>query len=242
MKNCEVIYDGNHIVAFNKILFKTFSRHLFDPTYLLSKGLLIQSEEKHQGRGSVKIFRFSDMDMVLRHYHRGGLPAKFIKDHYVWLGLQKTRAIREANVLSDLRAKNLSVPKPVAVHIHKKGIRYCADIITAYIPETKTLGEILLVKSLDAQIWNKIGNTIRKFHDHNCNHADLNANNIMLNQKNEIYLIDFDRSRIEAAKGRWQGENLKRLRRSLDKCVRNNPNFQFSNENFASLMQGYGTI
>ena len=241
MKNFEVNYEGNHIVAFNKLLFKTFSRNLFDPAYLQSKNLLIQSDLIREGRGLVKIFSFGGLEMVLRHYHRGGLPAKFINDHYLWQGLQKTRAICEANILAELHHKNMPVPQPVAALIHRKGIRYTADIITTCISEASTLREALLVKSLDEQVWDNIGNTIRKFHNHKCNHVDLNANNIMIDQQNKIYLIDFDRSRIEGSEGSWQKNNLKRLHRSLEKCLNNDVDFHYTSKDFVTLMQAYNS-
>ncbi len=238
MNNFEVNDDGNHIVAFNKLLCKSFPHHLFDPAYLLANGLLNETVENHQGRGAVKYFKFNGISMVLRHYYRGGWPAKFVNDHYFWFGLKKTRAMQETKLLSELHGRSLPVPEPVAAHICKSGISYRADIVTVFIPEARTLGEILQIKSLDGQVWEKIGKTIRKFHDHNCNHSDLNANNLMINGQDQIYLIDFDRSRIEESKGNWQESNLRRLHRSLEKHE-GNVDFNFSEQNFTSLMDGY---
>ncbi|MEM7400508.1 MAG: 3-deoxy-D-manno-octulosonic acid kinase, partial [Pseudomonadota bacterium] len=164
MNNFEVNDAGNHIVAFNKLLCKSFPHHLFDPAYLLANGLLNESVENQQGRGAVKYFNFNGISMVLRHYYRGGWPAKFVSDHYLWLGLQKTRAIQEIKILSELQRCGLPVPEPVAAHIFKSGVNYQADIVTVCIPEAQTLSEILQIKSLEEQVWEKIGKTIRKFH------------------------------------------------------------------------------
>ena len=47
------------------------------------------------GRGEVLIVAHGNDRWVLRHYHRGGLVARFVEDHYLWLGLESTRAFRE---------------------------------------------------------------------------------------------------------------------------------------------------
>ena len=81
MKDIAVNYEGDDIVAYNKLLFETFPQTLFDPNYLASNSLLaIHDTELQHGRGVVHGFEYHKIDLVLRHYCRGGIPAKFIKD------------------------------------------------------------------------------------------------------------------------------------------------------------------
>jgi 3-deoxy-D-manno-octulosonic acid kinase len=64
--------------------------------------------------------------------------------------------------------------------------------------------------------WGAIGAAIAACHRHGAHHADLNANNILLDREDRPWLIDWDRGRIEAA-GAWQARVLDRLQRSLAK-------------------------
>jgi 3-deoxy-D-manno-octulosonic acid kinase len=64
------------------------------------------------GRGTVLVVQRASETWVLRHYHRGGMIARFIDDHYLWLGLERTRAFREWRLLDALRKLELPVPWP----------------------------------------------------------------------------------------------------------------------------------
>ena len=240
MKNFELSYEGNHIVAYNKILFETFPLTLFDPEYLKSNSFLRSDDiETHGGRGGVHCFEYNDKSLVLRHYRRGGLPAKFVKDQYFWRGLEQTRVIQELRVLSDLSEKNLPVPTPMAAHVYKQGRFYSADIITGLIPNTKALSSILESKVVSDSCWMKIGEIIKKFHNSNCNHADLNAHNILLDNQENVFLVDFDRSKVDVSRNQWRTKNLGRLQRSLEKLANKSTMFNYIPDNFLHLMQGY---
>ena len=45
------------------------------------------------GRGEVLIVAHGDESWVLRHYRRGGLVARFIDDHYIWLGMRARTSV-----------------------------------------------------------------------------------------------------------------------------------------------------
>jgi len=64
-------------------------------------------------------------------------------------------------------------------------------------------------------IFPAVGTAIARCHRHNAHHADLNANNILLDREREPWLIDWDRGRIEATQGSWIPRVLDRLQRSL---------------------------
>jgi 3-deoxy-D-manno-octulosonic acid kinase len=240
MNDIIVNYEGDDIVAYNKLLFETFPQTLFEPDYLLSNSFLNTNDTKLQhGRGGVYSFEYKGINLVLRHYRRGGIPAKVIDDKYLWTTLAKTRAMQEMELLLTMYKAGLPAPRPAAVRVHKKSLTYQADIITVLIPNAKTLSSILMDTAISSEDWQRVGRVIKNFHQHNCNHADLNAHNIMLNHKKDVYLIDFDRSVVRASSDKWQMKNLKRLKRSLEKLVNCNKDFQYSPEDFSSLMQGY---
>jgi 3-deoxy-D-manno-octulosonic acid kinase len=240
MKDFALIYEGNDIVAYNKLLFESFPLALFDPEYLISNSLRsIRGDNVQGGRGNVYNFEYNNLKLILRHYHRGGVPAKLIRDKYLWLGLEKSRAIQELEMLSAMRQYGLPVPEPAAARINRNGLNYQADIVTVLIPDSKTLSSSLMSAPLLEENWQRIGATIKLFHERNCNHADLNAHNIMLDEHGDIYLIDFDKSKINASSGRWQADNLQRLKRSLEKLAKSNVNFNYQAVDFSTLMQGY---
>ncbi len=240
MKDFEVEYESNHIVAYNKLLFENFASDLFDPIYLQTNGLLSEPIAGGlQGRGAVQYFKYCDIELVLRHYYRGGLPAKISSDQYLWTGYEQTRVYRELDILAELRSKKLPVPQPAAARVIKHGFRYQADIITVRVKDAQTLGEILSIHTLNDQSWRDIGKVIKKFHLQNCNHADLNANNILIDKNNEIFLIDFDRSKIDSSNNSWKENNLLRLRRSLEKLDKIKQKFHYSDDNFLMLQNSY---
>ena len=240
MKTIEVNYEGNHIVAYNKLLFEAFPLHLFDPNYLeLNSLLTISGAIIQHGRGNISCFEYKELVLVLRHYHRGGMMTKITNDNYLWTGLKNTRAIKELNLLSELNALKLPVPMPVAAHIHRSKMSYRADIVTVFIKNAKSLSSLLFEASLNNEIWESIGRTIKQFHDHNCNHADLNAHNILLDEQKKVYLIDFDKSIIDSSSEKWRFKNLERLKRSLKKLAGGEGKLNYTETDFSSLMQGY---
>lgn len=242
MKLFEYNRYGNDIVAHNKSLFTEFPVSLFDPKYLTANSLL-QSNNVNthdvKGRGKVFFFKYNEQNLVLRHYRRGGQIAKFNKDTYVWKGLKKTRAIDELQLLSTLQEMNLPVPTPIAACIRRSGLLYKADVVTELIPNTQSLRSKLAKDTVSLETWQEIGSIIRQFHDSNCNHADLNAHNILIDTINKIYLIDFDKSKIDTSGNAWRQNNLARLQRSFEKLKNSEPKFNYVVQDFQTLLAGY---
>ncbi|MBM0107894.1 3-deoxy-D-manno-octulosonic acid kinase [Steroidobacter sp. S1-65] len=154
---------------------------------------------------------------VLRHYRRGGFMAKLSRDSYVWSGAGRTRSFAEFRLLAELRRRGLPVPAPVAAHYARGLITYRADLITELLPGTRTLADSITGRDLPEAGWVAVGRTVAAFHRQGVHHADLNANNILLGSNGvDVYLLDFDRGRIEA-RGAWEQGVVARLRRSLEK-------------------------
>lgn len=242
MDSLEFKHYGNDIVAYNKSLFSEFRLDLFCPEFLSSDpGLhyrrMLPADIK--GRQGLHLFTYHQQDLVLRHYCRGGAVARFINDSYLWLGLHRTRAIGELQTLCALRQMNLPVPTPVAAHVRKEGCTYRADIVTRLIPETQSLSSKLAKSPLPAETWRNIGTVIRQFHDNDCSHADLNAHNILLDEKESVFLVDFDRAVVGKNTVAARQKNLARLQRSLLKLKKRELSFHYSGQDFQSLMDGY---
>jgi 3-deoxy-D-manno-octulosonic acid kinase len=170
------------------------------------------------GRGEVLIVAHGQETWVLRHYRRGGAVAKLIDDHYLWLGADRARSFREWRLLRKLRAAGLPVPKPVAAHVYRTGVIYTADIITAYLPNTRKLSWFIGQGRAPADCWRRIGAMLRAVHDRGVDHPDLTAHNILLDDKGSSFLVDFDNAQ-ERAPGEWRRLGIERFNRSLRKVA-----------------------
>ena len=184
-----------------------------------------------EGRGTTFFIQHQGQDFVLRHYQRGGLIAKISIDQYMWAGLRFSRPWREWDLLGKMLKEGLPVPVPAAIKVQRKGIFYKADIMMHRIPHSRTLMNILMVEDLAEGHWIAIGSVIRRFHEKGVYHADLNANNIMLDEGGRCFLIDFDRCGIRKTNLKWQKDNLLRLKRSLNKISKNQEIFYYSESN-----------
>jgi len=164
---------------------------------------------------------------VLRHYRRGGLVAKLSQDSYLWTGAARTRSFAEWRLLAELRRRGLPVPAPIAARYVRGLVTYRADLITELLPNTRTLADAITGCDLPEAGWRAVGKTIAAFHREGVHHADLNANNILLADSSpEVFVLDFDRGRIEA-RGAWEQAVLARLRRSLEKITSQRADVRF---------------
>jgi 3-deoxy-D-manno-octulosonic acid kinase len=190
------------------------------------------------GRGSTCFISVDGRQMVLRHYRRGGLVARLVRDRYWWRGARATRSFREWLLLHDLCREGYPVPVPLAARYSRQGSTYTADILMEHIPATRTLVEALKGAALPIQRWVQVGRCIRRFVDAGVSHADLNAHNILLDDSGGVWLIDFDRARRRAP-GLWSDAMVARLYRSLDKTTALLPPDRFSNADWQALVGAY---
>jgi 3-deoxy-D-manno-octulosonic acid kinase len=175
---------------------------------------------------------------VLRHYRRGGLMARISRDLYGWSGEESVRSFAEWRLLQILFAKGLPVPRPVAAHYGRFGFAYRCDLITQRLPNTRSLSQSLETAALNEEIWRKIARVVAQLHRNGADHADLNAHNVLLDDKGEVSVIDFDRGRLRTA-GSWQQGNLQRLQRSLLKVSANLPPERFSPLQWSWFLAAY---
>lgn len=190
------------------------------------------------GRGETCFFRWGEHEWVLRHFRRGGVIAQVLKDMYLGCNVNAARSWKEWHLLRTLYNQGYPVPRPVAARVVQNFGWYRADLITVRIPGSRSLGDCLHNKVLPREVWFSIGACVKKFHNCGFYHADLNAKNILLDDNNKVYLIDFDRCKIKKLNW-WKNYNLKRLRRSLCKHKINSEKFNFSDSDWSEFMNGY---
>lgn len=190
------------------------------------------------GRGPTMIVSDSNTEFVLRHYWRGGLVSKLVRDVYLWLGEDRTRSFAEWRLLYKMRELGLPVPRPVAAHYRKAGTFYSADLLTARIPGIEPLSQRLATGSCSPEFWQSLGASLQRFHRHGVCHADLNAYNVQIGTKDELWLLDFDRGSIRPP-GTWQAKNLARLHRSLRKIRSIDAAIAWTENDWRHLLDGY---
>ena len=201
--------EGEGSIVFDPARLRQASPALFDPD---SYG---DGARPVHGRGGRGAAWFGDGDFgagVLRHYRRGGWAARASKDGYLWQGRARVRSLREFALLRRLHAAGLPVPAPIAAWYLRRGWQYRAAILVERIAGARSLAEA--VNAGDAP-WAAVGAAIARCHGHRAHHADLNANNILLDREHRPWLIDWDRGRLEPATGAWMQRVLDRLQRSL---------------------------
>lgn len=229
------LYDSHEINAFDP--------NMLDPAYWQRENAITGSA---QGRGTTWFVKHinktskQEKQWVLRHYYRGGLIGKIVNDSYWFTSQENTRAVREFTLLGDMQKLALPAPKPIACRVIRHGLFYRADLLSSRIEGAQDLVALLSEQVLSAALWKKIGVTIKHFHDNDIYHHDLNAHNILIDNNENVFLIDFDRGEIrENNQASWQQANMARLQRSFLKELNKLPKFNWQHDNWQLLLEGY---
>jgi 3-deoxy-D-manno-octulosonic acid kinase len=241
----EKIYQqGNIYCCYNANAIDHFLPEMLNSQYWQDQNSITGSA---QGRGTTWFVQYDDISVklsgkqhwVLRHYFRGGFIGKIIKDKYFFTGQKNTRAACEFQLLNILQTLALPAPKPIAYRVTKSGPFYQADLLSSRIEDAQDLVAILSTGELAEQVWVEIGRVIRRFHDAGIYHHDLNSHNILLDEKDKVWLIDFDRGEQRAVSSQWQQANMARLLRSFEKEKAKLPNFYWQKSDWQLLLEGY---
>lgn len=192
------------------------------------------------GRAPVLICETAAQTWVLRHYSRGGLVARFVNDHYVWRGLRATRAWQELDILVRMQDWDLPAPEPVAALVSRSGAVYQADIITVYIPETQALSALLRTERVNESLWRQIGKMLGEFHGRGVDHPDITAHNILIDDQDRPYLVDFDNAFVRKP-GNWRMRGIARFERSLRKVAMETGG-DFRDDEWERVLGGYQSV
>jgi 3-deoxy-D-manno-octulosonic acid kinase len=211
------------------------SEALFDPDFWAARGALTAVSG---GRGSAWFVGSTAHPWVLRHYRRGGFIARMSEDRYGWSGEDRVRSFAEWRLLRYLSDLALGVPKPVAAFYRRAGLTYRCDLITERILRVQPLSTALGAGMLAESMWSAVGAAVARLHRHGVDHADLNADNILLGSAGMVSVIDFDRGQLRTP-GAWTSRNLARLRRSLQKIAAALPPDRFTPASWEKLLAGY---
>ena len=224
-------------ILYDKAIINQISEDRFDAAGWLHSEPL-KGSHGSGGRGNTMYVGNVPRQFVLRHFMRGGLVGKLIRDRYFFTGEDNTRSFVEWRLLAKLADNNLRVPRPAAARYSRSGFTYTADIITVRIPAVLPLSQYIAARSRGEEFWHDTGAAIREFHACGVYHADMNAYNMQIDNGGRLWMLDFDRGRL-LPPGSWQQKTLGRLHRSLVKIKNLDPRVHFDEGNWEALLAGY---
>lgn len=236
MPNIQEKMLDSQVMLFDREYFTEPSPEIFAAHYWSSQNKVLG---KALGRGTTVFFEYQEQEFVLRQYLRGGLIGKVLHDQYLFTGIENSRAWQEFHLLQVMLQQGLPCPTPVAALVTKVGIYYRAAIILGKIPQAQDVFTQLLTAPLDEKIWQHIGHTISRFHQAQIYHHDLNIHNVMLDNQQQAWLIDFDKCTKKVGE-KWKQDNLARLKRSLQK-EQKLKNIHWQESDWQGLLIGYHT-
>lgn len=228
---------GDGAILYDTDILNQISESAFTPGAWAS-AVPVGGELRSAGRGNTMIVSDGTNEFVLRHYLRGGLPGKIIRDAYLWTGERETRAFSEWYLLSKLFRMGLPVPRPVAARYNRRGIVYRNDLLTLRIPGIRSLADRIVQRPGNRRFWQSVGRGLHEFHAAGVYHADLNAYNVQIDDADKLFLLDFDRGELREP-GIWRQKNMARLHRSLQKIRAMDKRVNFGKPEWNELLEGY---
>ena len=199
-----------------------FSLNLTEPQLRTLAGLFHHPVKTSEvsllgGRTSVAPAQLDGIgSVVVKYYRRGGLMRYIIKQRYLKLG--KTRAQREFELLQTVSNLGLNVPQPIA-YAHCGRLLYRAWLITREIKHPLSLARLCLIDEKRAQRTMKsVIAQISRLIDHNLLHVDLHPGNVVVDQKDRVFLLDFDKGKVyKGNKTKLRYRYINRWQRAVSK-------------------------
>lgn len=218
--------------------FDDASGALFDPEAWRRRGT---AEKLGAGRGNIHTVADARGRYLLRHYYRGGLMARVSRDLFLAQPVASSRAMQEFTLLRSLRRQGLPVPRAAAALYRRVGIWYRADILVEQIPDAVDTARLMHhQRSLTDAEWQALGQAVRRMHDAQCLHSDLNCHNLMLDAQGRAWIVDFDKCGFRPGDD-WKAGNLERLLRSLRKELRLDPDFRWDESRWPVFLAAYAS-
>jgi 3-deoxy-D-manno-octulosonic acid kinase len=169
------------------------------------------------GRTSITVARLQGIgSVVIKYYRRGGAIRHLIKKRYLKYG--KTRCQIEYELLQKVRSLGINAPEPVAF-AYRGRLFYQCWLVTREIQDHQTLVQIsrsneeqarIVMKAVVKQVSMLIKNKIL--------HADLHPGNVIVDNQNQVYLLDFDKGGVfPGDKNALRTRYLRRWNRAIQK-------------------------
>lgn len=176
-----------------------------------------QPQNTLSGRRGFAMADLPDVGQVaIKAYARGGLIYHVNKEHY--LRLRTTRCRLEFEFMQSAAIAGVSVPEPVGF-VSYGGLIYRAWLITRLVANHRTFAAVCQTDAARAKgLMPVITDNIRKLVAGKIHHVDLHPGNILIDDNDTPYIIDFDRARWFSGKpARLWEKHKKRWDRAIDK-------------------------
>jgi len=169
------------------------------------------------GRSSVGYHRIDDLGPVaVKHYKRGGLWGRLVKRRYLKWG--KSRSQLEFELLLKAQDLGINVPEPL-LYAHRGRWIYLAWLVTREIKQPQSLARLSLNDEKRArQVMASVIDQISRLIDHGIWHVDLHPGNVVVDQNDRVFLLDFDKGSLhQGNKMRLRNRYIHRWRRAVSK-------------------------
>lgn len=154
--------------------------------------------------------------IVVKSYSRGGALRKVLQFQFFRSG--RSRPEREQEMLRFLHAKGISVPSPVAA-MTKGTVLYRAWLVMRAIEPHRTLAQIALEdEDLLLAVMPQVCDALQKLLELRIFHVDLHPGNVLVDDQNKIFVIDFDHASFyHGPRRELRDRYLQRWRRAVIK-------------------------
>jgi 3-deoxy-D-manno-octulosonic acid kinase len=169
------------------------------------------------GRSSINHHRIDDLGpVVVKHYKRGGLIGRLIRRKYLKWG--KTRSQLEFELLQIVRGLGINAPEPL-VYATSGHWFYRAWLVTREIKEALSLARLSLTDETRIQpAMTSVTEQISRLIDNGILHVDLHPGNVVVDQKDRVFLLDFDKGHFyRGKKNKLTDRYINRWQRAVSK-------------------------
>jgi len=169
------------------------------------------------GRTSITVVPLEGIgSVVIKHYRRGGIIRHLIKQRYLRCG--KTRCQMEYELLQKVRSLGINAPDPVAF-AHRGRLFYQCWLVTREIKDHQTLVQISLSNQEQARmVMQEVVKQVTILIKNKILHVDLHPGNVIVDNQNRVYLLDFDKAGIfPRGKNALRARYLRRWNRAIQK-------------------------
>lgn len=130
--------------------------------------------------------------VIVKHFLRGGLPAYLSRRIYLRMG--KTRGQHEFEQMTRIRQLGVHTPEPVAF-AYKGGLFYATWLVTCEIQSVQSMAQLSrTAPQRAASAFGELTRQVAILIDHGILHADLHPGNVLIDDRDVVYIIDLDKA------------------------------------------------
>jgi 3-deoxy-D-manno-octulosonic acid kinase len=154
--------------------------------------------------------------VVVKHYKRGGLLGRLVRDRYLKWG--KSRSQLEFEFLQKARELGINAPQPL-LFASRGRLIYRAWLVTSEIKKPLSLARLSVDDELRTrQVMASVIEQISRLMDNRIMHVDLHPGNVVVDSQDQVFLLDFDKGKIHRGnKIKLRDRYIKRWQRAVSK-------------------------